>query len=623
MNRASRILNIDDDEAGRYAIGRQLRQAGYEVVDAASGAAGLRLAQAGRPDLILLDVRLPDIDGFEVCQRLRANPETAGIPVIQMSASYVDISSQVKGLENGADAYLTEPLEPVMLIATINSMLRMKRAEQKVRQAALQWQTTFDAIQDGVALLDADGGVVQANKALHDLAGEDLADIPRMKDELFERSRTTSRRLTEEMTLGEKTLNVTMDPVRTDGSEFAGAVCIVADITERKKFERQLHHTAKLESIGVLAGGIAHDFNNLLTGILGNSSLIFDTLPPEAPEREMVKEIVKASESAAHLTRQILAYSGKGRFIMTLLDLSSIAVESRPLVRRFIPARLELRYEVSPDLPSIEADAGQMQQLIINLIINAAESFAPAEKGAVTVKTAVEHLDGAFFHAGETPAPGEYVSLIVSDNGSGMDEATQARIFDPFFTTKFAGRGLGLSAVHGILQGHHGFVRLQSARGEGSTFRLYFPVAKKVRSSGPVPQRSTEQRGSGNILVADDESVVRNFARSALENRGYKVLLADNGESAVEVFRREHKAINVVLLDFTMPVMNGEETFDHLRLISPDVPVILSSGFSEQTAAEHFHGRRLAGFLQKPYTGAQLGEAIASAMKGSAASQKT
>ena len=382
------VLNVDDDEAGRYAVSRQLKQAGFEVLSAADGATGLKLAESQNPDLILLDVRLPDIDGFEVCRRLREKPATAAIPVIQMSASYLDVSSQIKGLQNGADAYLTEPVEPPMLVATINSLLRMKRAEQKVHQQALQWQTTFDAIQDGVALLDAEGAVMQTNKAFAELAGPDLRTR-----EVFERSRAAGARVTEEAAAGDRTLHVTMDPVRNGGNAFAGAVCTLTDITEKKKFESQLRHTAKLESIGVLAGGIAHDFNNLLTGILGNARMLLDTLPERGSDRETVNEIVKASESAAHLTRQFWPTPGKGKFFVTPVNLSALAIESRMLIRHFVPARVELRYEVSSQLPLVDADPGQMQQVITNLIINAAESFAPEQKGAVVVSTASEVLD--------------------------------------------------------------------------------------------------------------------------------------------------------------------------------------------------------------------------------------
>ncbi len=619
------ILNVDDDDAGRYAIGRQLRQAGYEVLEARTGERALSMAGETQPDLILLDVRLPDIDGFEVCRRIRESPKTSGIPVIHMSASYLDSSSRVRGLETGADAYLTEPTEPAILVATIKSVLRMKRAEQKVRESAEQWQSTFNAIQEGVAVLDAAGIPTRCNDAFGRLAGRGGTLLQATLLRGMEELRSSGRRFALDQVVDERNLSITMDPLGppvSPGEPLRGAVCVVSDVTEKKRFDEQLRQTAKLESIGVLAGGIAHDFNNLLTGILGNSSMLADTLPEGAQEREMAEEIVKASQSAADLTRQILAYSGKGRFVMKGVDLSELAQESRSFVRRFIPSRVELVLETTPNLPPIEADPGQMQQLLMNLIINAAESFGEAEQGSmehgvVRVATGTERLGLSFFHGTEARVPGEYVVLTVSDTGSGMDDTLQRRIFDPFFTTKFAGRGLGLSAVHGILQGHRGYLRLKSTPGAGSVFRLYFPVSK-LDVDTKAETAVAGARGTGTVLIVDDEDTVRNFARVALQNRGYKVLVAENGEQSLEIFRAAQSAIDLVILDFTMPVMDGQETYERLQAISPELPVILSSGFTQVMAAERFRGKRLAGFLGKPYGITQLYAAVEMGLKGRA-----
>ena len=613
------ILNVDDDEAGKYAVNRQLQQAGYEVVPASDGKSGLELAVNQKPDLILLDVRLPDIDGFEVCRRVRENPEIAHTPIIQMSASYIDTSSRVKGLETGADAYLTEPVEPAILLATINSVLRMRRAEQSVRTSALRWQTTLDAIHQGVALLDEDGRVIQANQAFHSIAGHESDKIGAITASPFAKVKATASHQSEEMTDQSRILVVTMDPVRGEDHAFAGAVCTVTDITERKNFDQKMLHTAKLESIGILAGGIAHDFNNLLTGILGNASLLMETLDVSSAERPIALEIMKASESAADLTRQILAYSGRGRFVMRAVDLSALAMENRPFVRRFIPSRLELILDLAPDLPFIQADSAQMQQLIMNLIINAAEAFEENGKGEITVTTSVEHINEAFFLPGEKIEPGEYVSLTVRDTGIGMDEATQTRIFDPFFTTKFAGRGLGLSAVHGILRGHSGLLRLESAPGKGTTFRLYFPADKTAPKKAPAIRKERNGKRSGTVLVVDDELTVRNFATTALEGMGFHVLATDNGAAAVDIFEKDHGILGLVLLDLTLPVMTAEETFDRLCEINAKVPVLLSSGFHQGEALERFRARGIAGFLGKPYTAQQLAQAVDAALNGQAA----
>ncbi|HWD99942.1 MAG TPA: response regulator, partial [Bryobacteraceae bacterium] len=408
------ILNVDDDLAGRYAVGRSLRQAGYEVKDAETGQEGLRLVSELKPDLVLLDVRLPDIDGFEVCRRIREQQsETASTPVIHMSASYIDTRSKVKGLETGADAYLTEPVEPAILVATIESVLRIRRAEHEIRRSAIEWQTTFDAIRDGVALLDSAGAVLRSNHCFRQLAGVEPSPVRDAIRDNMPRLERNGTGPSFELTLDSKILHVTIDPVHA-GDAFEGAVCVVADVTEKKRFEADLRQTAKLESIGVLAGGIAHDFNNLLTGIMGNSSLLLESFPDRTSERELVEEILKASESAADLTRQILAYAGKGKFLKAPVNLTLIALEARPFVRRFIPPRVQLIYQTDPDLPLIEGDPGQMQQVVMNLIINAAESFEEGRSGVIAVRTEARDLDDCFFRRGENALPGRYVVLSVA-----------------------------------------------------------------------------------------------------------------------------------------------------------------------------------------------------------------
>ena len=611
MNQSTRttvILNVDDDEAGRYAVTRELRRAGYEVIEAPTGGEALRLVREGRPELILLDIGLPDTSGFEVCRQLREDPETAFLPICLLSASYKDSQSKVMGLNGGADAYLTEPVEPNVLLATIKALLRLKRAEQSVRDRALQWRTTFNAIQDGVALLSRNCEVLQSNAAFDSIA----EPIGELVSAACARLFAAAKRQTMEQMVGSKVLAIKLDPVLSEAGEISGAVCIVADVTEKMRFEQQLQHTQKLESIGVLAGGIAHDFNNLLTGILGNASLLVSDLGAGSPERELASQIFEASESAASLTRQILAYSGKGRFVMEPVDLSAIARDSRNLVRRFIPKGVGLIYDLANDLPLIEADPAQMQQVIMNLIINAAESFGESASGEVRVKTDSRMIERSFFQSGDPDVePGLFVSLTISDNGCGMDEATQLRIFEPFFTTKFIGRGLGLSAVHGILRGHRGLIRLRSQLGAGTTFELFFPREQEMRSP----------KTAETILVIDDETAVQQFARNALERQGYEVLTADNGRAGLNVFEEMHDKIAVVILDFTMPVMSGEETLEHLRRIDPYVPIILSSGFGPDTALQRFEGKGLGGFLGKPYTPGQLMEVISSVLKTSKSEQ--
>jgi PAS domain S-box-containing protein len=390
------------------------------------------------------------------------------------------------------------------------------------------------------------------------------------------------------------------------------------DVTERRRFNERLQQTQKLESLGVLAGGIAHDFNNLLTGIMGNASIVLDDLPPGNPEREYLEAVLTASERAAALTRQLLAYAGKGRFIVEKLNLSDLVREITGLVQASIPRTVELHLELGDELPCIEGDATQVQQLVMNLVINAAEAVEEGKTETVLIVTGTEEVtqsDIDQMHAPTGVSPGKYITLEVRDAGCGMDAMTLSRIFDPFFTTKFTGRGLGLAAAMGIVRGHRGALQVRSTPGRGSSFKVLFP-ASEGRST-KLERASSEMTltGHGTILVIDDEDAVRQTAKSALENYGYKVVVAANGKEGVNLFHKRSDEIAAVLLDMTMPVMSGEEALMRLKSLRQSVPVVLSSGYDETEAARRFTGKGLAGFVQKPYTAACLAEKMKIALE--------
>ena len=339
------------------------------------------------------------------------------------------------------------------------------------------------------------------------------------------------------------------------------------DITEKKQAEEQLRQAQKLESLGLLAGGVAHDFNNLLVGVIGNASLAQEMLPPDHPAAELLAGVLKTGEQAAHLTRQMLAYSGKGKFLVEPLNLSALVPDMCGLVRPSISKKIALRLDLEEDLPQVEGDRGQVQQVFMNLAINAAEAIGSYE-GLITVRTGVQEVDEPYIRLHPelgALAPGKYVCLEVRDTGSGMDEATKAKIFDPFFSTKFTGRGLGLAAVSGILRGHKSGITVSSAPGEGSCFTVLFP-ATTPRAAGrsPVAGRDASLQGAGTVLVVDDEQVVRELAKRALERQGYTVLMADGGASAIDVFKRHPGEISLVVLDLSMPHMSGEEALPAL-----------------------------------------------------------
>ncbi len=404
---------------------------------------------------------------------------------------------------------------------------------------------------------------------------------------------------------------------KESGNRFLSA--IHQDITQQKRaaaestrVEARLREAAKLESLGVLAGGVAHDFNNLLVGILGNATLAMETISSNNPAIGMLRDVVAASESAATLTRQLLAYAGKGRFLVEPIDLSDLVSQISPLVQTSIPKTVQLRAQLTPKLPCIEADASQMQQLIMNLVINGAEALGE-QTGSVLVTTGTQEVDDQYISAVLAPgqiSPGKYVVLEVHDNGCGMDAETVAKIFDPFFTTKFTGRGLGLAAVLGIVRAHKGALKVYSTPGEGTTFKVLFPATDQIRPAATPKATPAFKRSTESILVVDDEVFVRLGAKSILERYGYTVYTAENGKEGVDLFRVMGKKISAVILDMTMPVMSGAETFRELKKIDPDTPVILSSGYNEVEAVQRFTGKGLAAFIQKPYSAASLIERV-------------
>ncbi len=503
-----------------------------------------------------------------------------------------------------------------------------------------QFEAVLQGMQDGVVVFDMRGQAVFVNEAEARIAGFQRADAVERHAayfaslyELFHldgrpvefADRPLSRVLAgdsvtdwelrgrRQETGQEWIFSFSGEPVYDSQGKQILAVVIKRDLTEHRRAEERLKHTQKLESIGVLAGGIAHDFNNILTGVMGNASLAQCDAPPEIADR--LDDIVRATERAAALTRQLLAYAGKGQFEIEDFDLSGVIRSSTDLIRLSIPRNVELVLDVPRGLPLIRGDAAQIQQVVMNLAINAAEAIESPVNGTVSIRAGAKQLDG------DTPVapgfellPGRYLWLEVRDTGSGMDEATKARIFDPFFTTKFTGRGLGLAAVQGILRAHKGAVAVQSKPGEGSTFTVYLPclVVKKSRVS---PKRAGAGTGrAATVLVADDEFDVRSFVQAALERLGHTVLVADNGRQAIEIMRT-NSAVDLVLLDVVMPVAGGGEALAEIRKCWPGTAVLVTSGYNREEA------RRLGSipdglpFIEKPFTLQTLAAAVQSVLE--------
>jgi PAS domain S-box-containing protein len=548
---------------------------------------------------------------------------------------------------------VTSQNEIGVLQQTFNQMienLRASRAEVSGKQRALEderqrYVDLFEFAPDGYLLTEMTGTIQEANRAAAalldqappDLIGQPLsaylsaddalefgaqlqrlAHVDRVQDwDVHVRTTDGTPRI----------ISITVMAVRRQEGAPTVLRWLLRDITERKRMEeeriileRKLLETQKLESLGVLAGGVAHDFNNLLAVILGNVEMALFDLPADSSVMSFLQQSTLAAQRAADLTNQMLAYSGKGRFVVQPIDLNALITELITLLSAAVPKHVTVHYELDPQLPAIHADATQIRQIVMNLMINAAEAIGPSN-GTITLTTRVNRVDQAQVTTTDPTldlVAGDYITLTVADTGCGMDEATRGRIFEPFFTTKFTGRGLGLAAISGIVRSHNGAMQVQSALGQGTTFTILFPsiAATVVQPSRPLVHAALPSSPTlgGTILVVEDEADVRLVVTLVLERFGFSVLTASEGQTGIEAFRAHADEIGCVLLDMTMPFVNGDVVFREIHRIKPDARIVLMSGYSEEEIQSHFAGPWPAGFLHKPFTPNEVHEKVQQAL---------
>jgi len=519
----------------------------------------------------------------------------------------------------------TAPADNGRVYASARDVTERLNYEASLREGEERFRRIFELVPDPLLLADMDGRPISFNNALCAMSGYDRAELLALDQGSLQLWDAPEKRQEFKAMLVEfgEVDRFEMKMRRRDGQprtvllsarifELAGRQVILSssrDITDQRNLEQQMLHTQKLESLGVLAGGIAHDFNNLLTGILGNADLAKEELSPLAPARTSLNGIEVAARRAADLCRQLLAYSGRGRFIIQPIALQDLVQDLGHLLSVSISKKVVLKFHFAQNVPAVEADATQLRQVVMNLIVNASEAIGE-RSGVISITTGLAYCDAAYLHSCFTSngiAEGDFVYLEIADTGDGMDKATLERIFDPFFTTKFTGRGLGLAAVLGIVRGHKGAIKVYSERQRGSTFKLLFPVCENAAVT-LSPPRSIQgaYQGKGTVLLADDEETIRNLGRRMLQRWGFAVLLAADGKEAVELFRASKNEIALVILDLTMPHLDGEACYREMRQIRPDVRVVLSSGYNEQDVVNRFAGKGLAGFVQKPYTSEEL-----------------
>lgn len=419
---------------------------------------------------------------------------------------------------------------------------------------------------------------------------------------------------------GEKRyVEILTSPIKDEHGKIVQAVHIQRDITERKRaeeeklaLEQQFQQAQKLESLGVLAGGIAHDFNNILSVIVGNCYL---AKIDSDNSKDFIPKIEQASERAAELCRQMLAYAGKTQIIQSQVNIVALVDEMVRMLKATLPKNVVIKLDSSADIPLVKADTSQLSQIIMNFVINASEAIGEAQ-GEIIVslaKTVITEGPSEKDYQGKEIHSGDYVCLEVTDNGCGMDDETKRRIFEPFYTTKFTGRGLGMSAVLGIVTSHEGALQVYTQLGHGTTFKVYLPVQSKI-SFEDNPQLQTSKlepwQGSGTILLVEDEDQVRLIAKNILQKMGFSVIEAANGMVALELYHKNSAEISLVLTDLGMPIMDGYEMFGELKKISPELPIIISSGFGDAVVTSRIPRKDLAGLISKPYNHSQLREVL-------------
>lgn len=388
---------------------------------------------------------------------------------------------------------------------------------------------------------------------------------------------------------------------------------------ERRQIDLRLQHTQKLESLAVLAGGVAHDFNNLLTSILGYTELSLLKIRPESPAQYSLEKIRQATLRAADLAKQMLTYAGRGYMEMSEINLNQLVEEMTHILKVSISPQINVHFNLAPHLPPVQADPTQLRQVVMNLITNASEAIGD-QYGAISFHSGLLEANEDYltnFAQDEQLEAGWYVYLEVSDTGGGMPEEVQARMFDPFFTTKFTGRGLGLAAVLGIIRGHRGAIKVYSEVGRGTTFKILLPTTSEFIE--PTDSEPTQDEAySHRIFIVDDNEAVQSVTQALLEAYGFTVMSTNDSRESITLFRSHHHEIDLVLLDLTMPHMDGAAVFSAMRQINPKACVVLCSGYSEQGVMANFTGKGLAGYLQKPFTAEKLLSTITQALENKA-----
>ncbi|MEO8078499.1 MAG: response regulator [Acidobacteriota bacterium] len=649
------ILIVDDDRHNRQLLEVMLAPEGFRLVGASCGEEALAMIATESPDLILLDIMMPGMDGYEVVKRIKNNLATRNIPVIMVSALN-DRRARMIGLSAGAEDFLTIPVNQAELCLRVRNLLRLKahgdyhdkysqmlegevgsRAADLVESERL-YRSTFDAAPVGIVHVGLDQRWLRVNQRLCDLLGyrcEEMQD-PAVQAEMQPEEAAGEAEALREMAAGRIDRHVIDEKRyrRRDGS-FVWArvnvsvhrdaegharhfIAVIEEITERRLLEAQVRQAGKMDAIGRLASGVAHDFNNLLTVILGFTEILTADAAIADKHAADLGEIAKAAQRASALTRQLLAFSRQQVLHAAPLDVNGLITDMTGMLTRLIGADIDVVLSLSPSVALALADRSQLEQVVMNLVVNARDAMPGG--GTLTIETTGVELQNSSFHD-QAVLPGPYVMLAITDTGSGMSTEIQRRLFEPFFTTKETGKGtgLGLATTYGIVKQSKGYIWVYSELGLGTTFKVYLPVATpEIPVPVPAPvaiaAAAPLKHASETVLIVEDEPGVRRLAKRILVNAGYRVMEAGNGDEAEQLFTEHEASIDLVVTDVIMPGCGGPELFSRLQLIEPAVRVLYMSGYTEQSAVKKFGLDPSLPFVQKPFTATELVRQVRSAL---------
>lgn len=527
-----------------------------------------------------------------------------------------------------------ETRDPPRLILICQDITQEREVATAIANSEKKYRTMIDSSPDSVILHAPDGAIIDVNPAACELLGFSRSELldrnfADLDNDWFEQHFAAARRPLGDGLhfFGESTLlraDQTSVPCEyhstvTSSDNQPTVLHFIRDISARLEREQQqremvarVQQSQKLESLGVLAGGIAHDFNNLLTSMLGNANLARTAAAHHNPAVQFLENIEAAAIRAGELCTQMLTYAGQGRFAIEETDLNGLIIDMTRLLELAVSNRAVLKYQLTDDLPAAAIDSSQIRQALMSMVINASEALGD-NSGMVTINTGLLRADRHYLnetYLTENLSPGDYLFIEVSDNGGGMSSEIKSRIFDPFFSTKFTGRGLGLAAVLGIVRSHDGALKVYSEEGRGTTFKMLLPIATAENQAAEASRSPKKPSLEGTVLIADDELSVATVTAQMVEALGMRATIAHNGRECVEIFQNAPQEFDLVLLDLSMPELDGAETFHQLKILHPTVKVVLTSGFNEEDAAQRFNGKGLTGFLQKPYHLTELREKI-------------